>query len=265
MKSSVSTKFQHSARATENFIEEQKIVLCAACGNNVADGERFCKVCGREVASATPAAAVAGTPVATGPAVTSGKAIVSLIFGFLPFPLSVVGIVCGHLSLSEIRKSAGRLKGEGLAIAGLVLGYLGIVALPIILIIAAIAIPNLLRARIAANESSAVASVRTINAAQVTYSTMHPESGYTCSLSYLENDKLISHLLAAGQKSGYAFQLSGCAVAVEHGPNVKYQVVACPVTRNQTGVRAFCSDESAVVKVGSDGSAQACLESGSLL
>lgn len=50
------------------------------------------------------------------------------------------------------------MKGEGLAIAGLVLGYAWIVSIPVILIIAAIAIPNLLRARMAANESSAVAA-----------------------------------------------------------------------------------------------------------
>jgi hypothetical protein len=42
------------------------------------------------------------------------------------FPLSILAIIFGHLSLSEIRKSAGRLKGEGMAIAGLVLGYVGV-------------------------------------------------------------------------------------------------------------------------------------------
>ena len=52
--------------------------------------------------------------------------------------------------------------GDGMAIAGLVLGYIGFAAIPFILIIAAIAIPNLLRARMAANEASAVGSLRTI-------------------------------------------------------------------------------------------------------
>jgi len=65
------------------------------------------------------------------------------ICGFLfPFLLSIAAIILGHLSLSEIKKSAGRVTGQGLAIAGLVLGYLGIVTIPVILIIAAIAIPN---------------------------------------------------------------------------------------------------------------------------
>ena len=116
---------------------------------------------------------------ASGPVVpekTSGLAIASLIFGllFLFFPLSIVAIVFGHISLSQIKKSAGRLGGKGLAIAGLVLGYLGIAMIPLILIIAAIAIPNLLRARIAANEASAVSAVRRISAAQVTYQSQFP-------------------------------------------------------------------------------------------
>src|ERR1700722_19267008 len=59
-----------------------------------------------------------------------------------------------------------------------------LIVVAIILIIAAIAIPNLLRARIAANESSAVASVRTINTAEITYQTGNPTVGYA-SLSVL--------------------------------------------------------------------------------
>ena len=135
--------------------------FCAACGNSVAAGEQFCRVCGRSVSSTTPASVsspgLAG-PTSAAPAETSGKAIVSLVSGlfFLFLPLSIVAIIFGHLSLSDIKKSASRLKGQGMAIAGLVLGYLGIAVIPVTLIIAAIAIPNLLRARIAANEASTV-------------------------------------------------------------------------------------------------------------
>ncbi|MGC1167958.1 MAG: DUF4190 domain-containing protein, partial [Candidatus Acidiferrales bacterium] len=72
---------------------------------------------------------------------TSGKAIASLICGIftLFLPASIAAIILGHLSLSEIRKSAGRLGGRGVASAGLVLGYAGIALIPFILIIAAIA------------------------------------------------------------------------------------------------------------------------------
>jgi competence protein ComGC len=166
------------------------------------------------------------------------------------------------LALSEIKRSAGRLKGEGLAIAGLVLGYGWVVFIPIILIIAAIAIPNLLRARMAANESSAVASIRTINTAEVTYSSEHPNTGFTCSLSDLSS--LVGIHVVSGQRNGYAFELSGC-IGDDKGAMVHYQVAAYPVTRNQTGIRAFCSDESAVVRVDPNGSAQDCLANGSPL
>jgi type II secretory pathway pseudopilin PulG len=242
--------------------------FCTACGNSITAEDKFCRVCGRPV-SANVAESTSGTPVvaAAGSAETSGKAITSLVCGLLFFvPLAFIGaIVFGHLGLSEIRKSAGRLKGEGMAIAGLVLGYLWIVGLPLILIIAAIAIPNLLRARMAANESSAIASIRTINAAEVRYAQAHSNAGFTCSLSDLAGDQLISSDLAGGSKHGYAFELSDCSPGAEGTGNVKYRVVAYPVTVNTTGVRAFCSDESAVIRVDSGGSARGCLENGSPL
>ena len=146
-------------------------IRCAACGNAMNTADRFCRVCGAQVTSApavtAPAASAPAAPAQ--PPETSGMAVASLVSGLFLFffPMSIVAIVLGHLSLSQIRKSAGRLKGEGLAIAGLVLGYVGVAAIPAILIIAAIAIPNLLRARMAANESSAVSAIRTINTAEV--------------------------------------------------------------------------------------------------
>src|SRR5512138_3640121 len=57
-----------------------------------------------------------------------------------------------------------------------------LIVVAIILIIAAIAIPNLLRSRIAANESSAVGSMRSINTAQVTYASTYPDVGYAITL-----------------------------------------------------------------------------------
>lgn len=236
--------------------------FCAACGNSMTADDKFCRVCGRQ------AAAGAATPISpTGPAETSPKAIISLVCGLLFFvPLAfIAAIVFGHLGLSDIKKSAGRLKGEGMAIAGLILGYLWIASVPVILIIAAIAIPNLLRARMAANESSALAGITTIVTSEVSYAVSHPEEGFTCSLSALEKAGLISGPLASGQKTGYAFELTSCTPADGAGANTKYQVVAYPVRLNQTGVRAFCSDESAVVKVDPGGSAEKCLQSGEVL
>ena len=74
----------------------------------------------------------------------------------LSFIAGIPAIILGHISLSRIKKSMGRLKGEGMALTGLILGY---ISLPFILIIAAIAIPNLLRAKISANEAAAASTV----------------------------------------------------------------------------------------------------------
>src|SRR5712692_5985290 len=94
-----------------------------------------------------------------------------------------------------------------------------LIVVAIILIIAAIAIPNLLRSRIAANESSAVASIRTINTAEVSYSTSNPSNGFAAALANLggavpctpsvATGCLIDNVLGSGTKSGYAFNAIG--------------------------------------------------------
>jgi type IV pilus assembly protein PilA len=237
--------------------------FCRHCGNSINDEDTFCPSCGAAAGTRGPATSEA----AAGPAKTSAKAIISLVCGLFIFffPLSIVAIILGHLSHSKIKKSAGRLAGEGLATAGLVLGYMGVAAVPLILIIAAIAIPNLLRARMAANESSALASVRTIAVAEVSYAAAHPEAGFTCSLSELSSSQSIDRILAGGEKHGYRFEIMGCEAEAPGGANTRYKIVAYPIVANQTGIHAFCSDESAVIRQHSGGSAQSCVEEGVVL
>lgn len=235
--------------------------FCTRCGSSIDDQDQFCRKCGAQAAALAPPAS-APPMVPTGSAQTSGKAVASLVFGllfFVPFAF-VAAVIFGHIGLSEIRKSAGRLKGNGLAIAGLVLGYMWVVSIPIVLIIAAIAIPNLLRARMAANESSAVAAIRTINPAELSYSGSH--NGYACSLSDLGGARLIDSSLVSGQKSGYAFEITGCLPGPDGRANHMYQVVARPVTVNTTGVRSFCSDESNMIRIDPGGSVATCAERG---
>ena len=197
---------------------------------------------------------------------TSGKAIASLICGIINvFPFFIVAVILGHLSLSDIRKSAGRLKGQGLAIAGLVLGYLGIVFIPVILIIAAIAIPNLLRARIAANESAAVGTVRNLVTSEVAYSTNNPNVGFTCNLEDLASVGMDDPRLRSGQKSGYRFYLRNCQREEGATAVSKFQIIAVPAVSNQTGRRAFCADERGVVMVDDGGSETNCVANGSPL
>jgi len=142
-----------------------------------------------------------------------------------------------------------------------------LIVVAIILIIAAIAIPNLLRARMAANESSAVASVRTINSAEVTYNSTYPTVGFAPALVNLgpggiavacpnpatsTSSCLIDGVLAANGnpansgKSGYQFT-TGVGTVV-NALNVGYTVKAVPNSIGQTGQRGFCSEEDAVVR-----------------
>jgi type II secretory pathway pseudopilin PulG len=108
---------------------------------------------------------------------TDGKAIASLVCGLLSVScLSIItgipAVILGHMSRSSIQKSMGQLKGQGMALAGLIMGYVSIALIPImVFIIATIAIPSLLRSRQAANESAAVANLRTINTVETTYVT----------------------------------------------------------------------------------------------
>jgi prepilin-type N-terminal cleavage/methylation domain-containing protein len=129
-----------------------------------------------------------------------------------------------------------------------------LIVVAIILIIASIAIPNLLRARISANESSAVGSIRTINTAMIQYMSTYPTVGYAATLSALGGTScappnsssacLIDSQLASGSKSGYNFSLSGVAGS----PAATYQVVGAPAVANQTGVRYFCSFADGAVR-----------------
>ncbi len=119
--------------------------FCEACGNTLTAEDKFCRTCGRAVTTGASVMSSVAPPPPSGTVETSVKATLSLVCGllfFIPF-LFIAAIVLGHLALSEIRKSAGRLKGEGIAIAGLVLGYIEVAGIPFILIIAAIAIPKL--------------------------------------------------------------------------------------------------------------------------
>ena len=134
-----------------------------------------------------------------------------------------------------------------------------LIVVAIILIIAAIAIPNLMRSRMAANEASAVGSIRTINTAEVTYASAYPDQGFASGLSLLGGSAsscatstgatsstacLIDSVLASGTKSGYSFVLVGGGTV----PNNTFTDNADPVNPGQSGQRHFYSDQSGVIR-----------------
>jgi len=132
-----------------------------------------------------------------------------------------------------------------------------LIVVAIILIIAAIAIPNLLKARMQANESSAVSSVHSINTAELSYFTAYPTVGYSVSVANLSDGGTtpcpgtsvascyIDETLASGTKSGYIFSY---VADVSATPSTRYTLNADPITRGISGQRSFYSDASSVTR-----------------
>jgi type IV pilus assembly protein PilA len=131
-----------------------------------------------------------------------------------------------------------------------------LIVVAIILIIAAIAIPNLLRSKLAANEATAISSIRTMNTAEITYASTYPTTGYAANLTSLGPPAsgtqvsstaagLLDNVLGctAGttcNKSGYTFTLTGNYSG--------YSVTGSPITQGVTGQRSFYSDATGVLR-----------------
>ncbi len=120
------------------------------------------------------------------------------------------------------------------------------IVVAIIVLLAAIAIPNLLRARLNANEATAIATMRTLSTAMESYRAAQTPPSYPANLSILNTSTppYIDSALATGNKSGYTFTLSA-------GTNT-YTVTGTPQSVNVTGSRSFFVDSSGVVRVGTN-------------
>lgn len=202
-------------------------------------------------------------PIYQGEPQTDGKATGSLVLGILSllcfsFLAGIPAIILGHISRKNIRQSMGRLKGDGMALAGLIMGYISIAFIPVTLIIAAILIPNLLRAKLAANDAAAAAVMRTIATAQFTYKSSYPNRGYARDLSTLGSGSagecgtpsedaacLLNSSVTRGTKDGYRFSMT--AVCGADNACTDYLAVATPVTMNSTGTKSYCATSDAVI------------------
>jgi type IV pilus assembly protein PilA len=128
-----------------------------------------------------------------------------------------------------------------------------LIVVAIILIIAAIAIPNLIKSKMAANEASAVGSVRTINTGEVNYAASCPATGFSASLTELNTGALcaggkgiIDNVLAAGAKSGYTFKYTPAKGG--DGLFDTYVSTGTASTLGTTGQRMFCSSQTGVIQ-----------------
>ena len=156
-----------------------------------------------------------------------------------------------------------------------------LIVVAIILIIAAIAIPNLLRSKIVANEASAVSSLKQVGTANVLYFTLYnrgyagtlaqlgPPGGACATVSFACADQLdallsgVEPLTTNPIKSGYTFTYYAPNAAPTPGaPNLTYAIVAVPVGPGTTGVSTFCMDGGNVYVIWRDTSGTAATATG---
>jgi type IV pilus assembly protein PilA len=158
--------------------------------------------------------------------------------------------MAADVHIIEGRRQIMRNKQKGFSLIEL------LIVVAIILIIAAIAIPNLLRSKIAANQASAVGSLRTLNTSCIAFSTSYGQfpaaltnlgpitSGGTASSTSAD---LIDSVLSAGQKSGYTFVYTAGA------SNQSYTITATPITAAMTGQNMYFTDQSGVIRSDTSG------------
>jgi len=136
-----------------------------------------------------------------------------------------------------------------------------LIVMSVILILMTLAIPQLLKLRKTANETSALQSVRTIGQAEMSYSSAYPAQGYACTLAALggkagsgapspEAGQFINEDLASGSKSGYTFTISGCTKTTVNNIDQynSYTINAVPNSVGHSGNRGFCADENAQIR-----------------
>jgi len=181
----------------------------------------------------------------------NGLAICALVLGIvslLTFSLlgvgAITGIILASVAMGRVKREPWKYGGRGIAIAGLVLSIASLVILVPVAIIAAIAIPNMLAARLAANEASAIHSMKIISSAEGMYYTSFAKYG---TLDELGAQGLIDSQLATGSKNGYSFSIE---LTSNEMNGEGFAATGIPVQYLRSGRRSFYVDESMIVRAG---------------
>ena len=168
--------------------------------------------------------------------------------------LSVSKHTSNHLSFRNTAKKSAS------STAGFTLIEL-LIVMSIMLILMALAVPQMLKLKKRANETSAAQTMRTIGQAEISYNSAYPTAGYACSLAALGGDpkagapsaqaaQLIDPALAAsGQKSGYTFSITNCTkvTVANQDTFTSYEVTGVPQAVGKTGDNGYCSDANNIV------------------
>lgn len=225
---------------------------CTNCRGNLADFVALCPYCG--VAQPVPQTAQPGWGESPQ---NSNKALASLICGALFFflPAAIAAVILGHLALPEIKRSAGRLAGQGFAVAGLVMGYVGIAFAAIFFLAVGIGVRHAMRQNVPANEFAAIQTMRKYDEALKAYAVKCPQRGYPQTFASLgpgSGDCTRANLLNAREtitrpvRLGYQFVYSPGVSGAERV--TVFALVASPIQPGITGRRYFPLDEGGVVR-----------------
>jgi hypothetical protein len=120
--------------------------------------------------------------------------------------------------------------------------------------------PNM---HLAADEASAVGTLRTLTELQHQHADAHPANGFSCNMEALKPEnslnkyKFTEAFLASGEHAGYRFLLSDCEPDAK-GVVTHYRTTAVPLVFEKTGIRAFCTDQSGAIWFDTSGSLQKC-------
>lgn len=231
-----------------------KSTKCQACGFVGWSDSGRCKSCGSALFQGTADVAQGSRPLGGShnpppQGQKKGLAIFSLVLGIIGFATfgvlgvgAITGIILAVVAMGKVKREPWRYGGHGLAVAGLVLNITSLATAVPVGIIAAIAIPNLLASRMAANEGSALKTLRVVSSAESTYQSVFQKFG---TLEELASEGLIDPSLADREKHGYKFTLE----ITKNEDNLEgFQLVAVPITYKSSGRRSFFVDESLVIR-----------------
>jgi type II secretory pathway pseudopilin PulG len=250
-------------------------MTCPQCQLPNPVGTSYCARCGAPLQASAPRPPMSGMVASAGE--SKGLAITALVLGILSpllacvgvgFVTALVAVILGIVGMVKAGKAPHIYGGKGMAIAGTILGGLTLVALPIV---AAIAIPSLLRARVSANESAAIGDIRSVISAEAAYQSAN--GGYYdtleclaapagCIPNYTGPVFVDTTLASSAVKGGYkrTFHPGAPAPASPDSGSRSpsslsaFAYTAVPAEPNRTGVRGFCGDSSGRICQTMDGS-----------
>ena len=230
-----------------------KSTKCVECGFVGWSDLEYCKACGaqlgqRSTTSPSPAQTVYYDQWDESEGQKNGLAIAALVIGILSFVTfslvgvgAITGIILASIAMGRVKREPWKYGGRGMAIAGLVLSITSFVSVVPVGIIAAIAIPNLLASRMAANEASAIHSVRTIAEAERVY---YLNFKKYATLEELAAADFVDSKIATGSKNGYNFSIEVTTDEDADG----FAVTGVPMDYRSSGRRSFYVDESAIIR-----------------